>query len=54
VPRHDSNVRPRDYHAAEVVAAKLSTQPDSQDPQMLLDTLRAFDAVAYQLAGITS
>ncbi len=40
--------------AAEVVAAKLSTQPDSQDPQMLLDTLRAFDAVAYELAGITS
>ena len=40
--------------AAEVVAAKLSTQPDSQDPQMLLDTLRAFDAVAHELAGITS
>jgi hypothetical protein len=35
--------------AAEVVAAKLSTQPDSQDPQMLLDTLRAFDAVAREL-----
>jgi CubicO group peptidase (beta-lactamase class C family) len=35
--------------AAEVVAAKLSTQPDSQDPQMLLDTLRAFDAVAQEL-----
>ncbi|HUO39403.1 MAG TPA: serine hydrolase [Mycobacterium sp.] len=40
--------------AAEVVAAKLSTQPDSQDPQILLDTLRAFDAVAHELAGITS
>jgi len=40
--------------AAEVVAAKLSTQPDSGDPQMLLDTLRAFDAVADELAGITS
>jgi CubicO group peptidase (beta-lactamase class C family) len=40
--------------AAEVVGAKLSTQPDSGDPQMLLDTLRAFDAVAHELAGITS
>ena len=40
--------------AAEVVAAKLSTQPDSEDPQMLLDTLRAFDAVAHELAGVTS
>jgi CubicO group peptidase (beta-lactamase class C family) len=40
--------------AAELVAAKLSTQPDSGDPQMLLDTLRAFDAVAHELAGITS
>ena len=40
--------------AAEVVAAKLSTQPDSGDPQMLLDTLRAFDAVAHELAGIVS
>jgi CubicO group peptidase (beta-lactamase class C family) len=39
---------------AEVVAAKLSTQPDSQDPQMLLDTLHAFDAVAGELAEITS
>jgi CubicO group peptidase (beta-lactamase class C family) len=39
--------------AAEVVAAKLSTQPDAGDPQMLLDTLRAFDAVAHELAGIT-
>jgi CubicO group peptidase (beta-lactamase class C family) len=39
---------------AEVVAAKLSTQSDSGDPQMLLDTLRAFDAVAHELAGITS
>ena len=40
--------------AAEVVAAKLSTQPDSQDPQTLFDTLRAFDAVAHELAGIAS
>jgi CubicO group peptidase (beta-lactamase class C family) len=40
--------------AAEVVAAKLSTQPDYQDPQVLLDTLRAFDAVADEMAGITS
>jgi CubicO group peptidase (beta-lactamase class C family) len=37
--------------AADVVAAKLSTQ-DSEDPHMLLDTLRAFDAVAHELAGI--
>ena len=40
--------------AAEMVAAKLSTQPDSQDPETLLDTLRAFDAVAQELTGITS
>jgi CubicO group peptidase (beta-lactamase class C family) len=41
--------------AAEVVAAKLSTQSDAEDdPHMLLDTLRAFDAVAHELAGITS
>jgi CubicO group peptidase (beta-lactamase class C family) len=40
--------------AAEVVAAKLSTQPDSPDPQMQSNTLCAFDAVAYELAGITS
>jgi CubicO group peptidase (beta-lactamase class C family) len=39
--------------AAGIVAAKLSTQPDAGDPQMLLDTLRAFDAVAHELAGIT-
>jgi CubicO group peptidase (beta-lactamase class C family) len=39
--------------AAEVIAAKLSTQSDAEDPQMLLDTLRAFDALAHQLAGIT-
>ena len=38
--------------AAEVVAAKLSTQPHSHEPHML-DTLRAFDAVAIELAGIT-
>jgi CubicO group peptidase (beta-lactamase class C family) len=37
--------------AAEVVAAKLSTQPHSHEPHML-DTLRAFDAVAHELAGI--
>jgi CubicO group peptidase (beta-lactamase class C family) len=36
--------------AAELVAAKLSTQPDAGDPQMLLDTLRAFDAAAHKLA----
>jgi CubicO group peptidase (beta-lactamase class C family) len=40
--------------AAGIVAAKLSTQPDAGDPQMLLDTLRAFDTVANELAGITS
>jgi CubicO group peptidase (beta-lactamase class C family) len=39
--------------AAEMVAAKLSTQPHSHEPHML-DTLHAFDAVAYELAGITS
>ncbi|WP_204081494.1 serine hydrolase domain-containing protein [Mycobacterium riyadhense] len=38
--------------AAEVVAAKLSSQPHSHEPHML-DTLRAFDAVAHELAGIT-
>ncbi|MEO9013910.1 MAG: hypothetical protein ABI275_01165 [Terrimesophilobacter sp.] len=32
---------------AEVVAAKLSSQPHSPDPDMLLDILRAFDAVAH-------
>ncbi|BCO35742.1 hydrolase [Mycobacterium heckeshornense] len=37
--------------AAEMVAAKLSTQPHSHEPHML-DTLRAFDAVAHELAGI--
>ena len=37
--------------SAEMVAAKLSTQPHSHEPHML-DTLRAFDAVAYELAGI--
>ena len=35
--------------AAEVVAAKLSSQPHSHEPHML-DTLRAFDAVAHELA----
>src|SRR6202041_4027161 len=34
--------------AAEVVAAKLSTQSDFGDAQMLLDTLRAFDAAAHK------
>ncbi|GAB7149916.1 serine hydrolase [Mycobacterium riyadhense] len=38
--------------AAEVVAAKLSSQPHSHEPHML-DTLRAFDAVAHELARIT-
>ncbi|ORB76112.1 serine hydrolase domain-containing protein [Mycobacterium scrofulaceum] len=37
--------------AAQMVAAKLSAQPHSHEPHML-DTLRAFDAVAQQLAGI--
>ena len=37
--------------AAEMVAAKLSAQPHSHEPHML-DTLRAFDAVAQELAGI--
>jgi CubicO group peptidase (beta-lactamase class C family) len=36
--------------AAEMVAAKVSTQPHSHEPHML-DTLRAFDAVAHELAG---
>lgn len=36
--------------AAEMVAAKLSTQAHSREPHML-DTLRAFDAVAHELAG---
>ncbi len=36
--------------AAEVVAAKVSTQQHSHEPHML-DTLCAFDAVAQQLAG---
>ncbi len=40
--------------AAEVVAAKLSTQPRSASPHLLFDTLRAFDAVAHELAGISS
>lgn len=39
--------------AAELVAAKVSSQPHSQEPHMLA-TLRAFDAVAHELAGITS
>jgi CubicO group peptidase (beta-lactamase class C family) len=34
---------------AEMVAAKLSTQPHSHEPHML-DTLRAFDAAAHELA----
>lgn len=38
--------------AAELVAAKLSAQPDSPD-QHMLETLRAFDAVADQLGGST-
>jgi CubicO group peptidase (beta-lactamase class C family) len=37
--------------AAETVAAKVSTQPHSHEPHML-DTLRAFDAVARELAGL--
>ena len=38
--------------AAEMVAAKVSALPHSHEPHML-DTLRAFDAVAHELAGIT-
>ncbi|OBA76951.1 hydrolase [Mycobacterium sp. 1554424.7] len=38
---------------AEIVAAKLSTQQHSHEPHML-DTLRAFDAVAEELAGIAT
>ncbi|QUR67760.1 serine hydrolase domain-containing protein [Mycobacterium spongiae] len=38
--------------AADVVAAKLSSRPVSHDdPQSQANTLRAFDAVAHQLAG---
>ncbi|MDM4139340.1 MULTISPECIES: serine hydrolase [Mycobacterium] len=37
---------------AEVVAAKLSTQLQTHEPHMS-DTLRAFDAVARELAGVT-
>ncbi len=37
--------------SAQVVAAKLSTQPNSGDPQLQLDTLRAFDAVARELGS---
>ncbi|BBZ33652.1 serine hydrolase domain-containing protein [Mycolicibacterium confluentis] len=40
--------------AAEMVAAKVSTQADTEDPQMSLDTLRAFDAVALELTGTTT
>jgi CubicO group peptidase (beta-lactamase class C family) len=40
--------------AAELVAAKLSTQSDAGDPQMLLDTLRSFDAAAHKLSHSTS
>ncbi|GFG65286.1 hydrolase [Mycobacterium kubicae] len=39
--------------AAQLVAAKVSAQPDSHEPH-LLDTLRAFDAVAQELSGVTS
>jgi CubicO group peptidase (beta-lactamase class C family) len=39
--------------AAEMVAAKLSTQPHSHEPHMEA-TLRAFDAVAHELAGSAS
>jgi len=35
---------------AEMVAAKLSTQPHNHGPHVLQDTLRAFDAVANELA----
>jgi CubicO group peptidase (beta-lactamase class C family) len=39
--------------AVEMIAAKVSTQPHSHEPHML-DTLRAFDAVAHDLARITT
>ncbi len=39
----------------QAFAAKLSSQPASQDdPRLQANTLRAFDAVAHELAGITS
>jgi len=40
--------------AAAVVAAKLSSQPHSPHPDMLVATLRAFDAVARELTGVSS
>ncbi len=40
--------------AADLVAAKVSSQPHSEDPGPLADTLRAFNAVAHELAGISS
>ncbi len=40
--------------SADVVAAKLSTQPHLEGPHILSDTLRAFDAVARQLSTSTS
>lgn len=39
---------------AEVVAAKLSTQPPTHGPHVLTNTLRAFDAVARELTGSAS
>jgi CubicO group peptidase (beta-lactamase class C family) len=36
------------------VAAKLSTWPDAQSPEMLHDTLLAFDAIGATLAGGTA
>ncbi|QLL05317.1 serine hydrolase domain-containing protein [Mycobacterium vicinigordonae] len=38
--------------AADLVAAKLSAQAQSEDPHPLSDTLRAFDAVAREFTGI--
>jgi len=39
--------------AAEVVAAKVSSQPASEDdPRLQSDTLRPFDAVARELSAI--
>ena len=37
--------------AAQTVAAKLSTQPHTHGPHVLLDTLRAFDAAAAELSA---
>lgn len=40
--------------AAEVIVAKLSTQAHLEGAHIMCDTLRAFDAVAHELAGATA